>query len=271
MGLRGTESEFELTTIERLEQLDYDYIHGSEIDRNLEQVVLHDRLDSQLALRYPDLPKNSLEEAVRRFSRPDGIDTLRRNMNFHDALTRGIELKVEQPDERIEHRHIYAIDWENPDNNDFLAVNQFSIKGKNKRRPDIIIFVNGLTLVVFELKNPFVKSATVDHALNQIAHYRNDIPQLFDFNALTVVSDEVTTLHGMWTASREWFSPWKSIDGLHVAAGTTDAHRGPLPQGSSPQLHPPLHRLRCDPGKNLQEGGQVPPVLCSPTGCPESH
>jgi type I restriction enzyme, R subunit len=221
MPHRGTETEFELTTIERLERLDYRYSHGEDLQRPREEVVLKDTLRNELARRYADLPRSSLDQAVARFSTPQGVDSLRRNMQFHADITRGIEVKVERSGGRTEHRHVYAIDWDAPENNDFLVVNQLSVKGQNDRRPDVVVYVNGLPLVLFELKNPYDPHPTVTDALNQIAHYRNDIPQIFEFNAITVVSDGLTTLHGVWTATQEWYAPWKSIDGLHLEANTT--------------------------------------------------
>lgn len=221
MPHRGTETEFELTTIERLEQLGYGYCHGSELERDLAEVVLVDVLRRSVVARYPDLPEAAIDEAVNRFARPGGADTIRRNMAFHGDLTRGIEVRVEHSDGRIEHQHVHAIDWDHADRNEFLVVNQLSIHGRNDRRPDIVVYINGLPVVLFELKNPYDESPTVDDALNQIAHYRNDIPQIFDFNCVTVVSDGVTTLHGMWSADPEWFAPWKSIDGFTVEAHTT--------------------------------------------------
>jgi type I restriction enzyme, R subunit len=217
---RGTESDFELTTIERLEGLNYDYIHGSEIDRPHTEVVLRDRLRASFAARYPDLPPSALDAAVNRVSRPDGADTLRRNKAFHELLTRGFEQKVEFPDGRSEVRHLYAIDWDHPERNEFLVVNQFPVKGQNDRRPDIILFVNGLPLVLFELKNPYSEYPDAAGAFNQIQHYRNDIPQLFEFNALVIVSDGIDTLHGQWPASWEWYAPWKSINGKDVMPAT---------------------------------------------------
>jgi len=221
LSRHGSESEFELTTIDRITGLGYRYAPGEDLLRKPDEVVLQDVLRDELGRRYPDLPERSLEEAVRQFARPEGVDTLRRNTAFHQDLTRGIEVKVEHPSGRVEHQHIYAVDWGNPENNDFLVVNQIGIHGKNDRRPDIVIFVNGLPLVVFELKNPYDEHPTVNDAHNQIGHYRHDIPQLFEFNAVTVISDGVTTLQGAWTADLEWFAPWKSIDGFDVEAKTT--------------------------------------------------
>src|SRR5262245_29751807 len=221
MAHRGTESEFELTTIERLEQLGFTHRHGEDITRPHDEVVLKDVLRANLAARYPDLPANALEEAVARISRPHGVDTIRRNMAFHQMLVRGFELKVELPGGRVEHRHIYPVDWDNPERNEYQVVNQFPVHGQNDRRPDILIFVNGLPLVLFELKNPYSDQPTVDDAHNQVQHYRHEIAQLFDFNSLVVVSGGVTTLHGMWPAPMEWFAPWKSIDGFDIEPNPT--------------------------------------------------
>ncbi|MDI7269319.1 MAG: type I restriction endonuclease subunit R, partial [Myxococcota bacterium] len=171
----------------------------------------------------PDLPAAAVEEAVRRFARPDGVDTIRRNKAFHEMLTHGIEIQVDLPGGKREVRHVHAIDWSNPEANDFLVVNQLRVQGprQNERRPDMIVYVNGLPLALFELKNPYHESPTTDDAINQIAHYRNEIPQVFDYNAVTVVSDGVNTLHGMWTSRPEWFAAWKSIDGRSIEPATT--------------------------------------------------
>lgn len=221
MPERGTESTFELTTLQRLDALTYQPAFGMDIERPHDEVVLRDVLRDFLSDRYKDLPPAAIEQAVRLFSRPEGVDTLHRNLAFHQMLTRGLELKVEFPDGRVEHRHIYPVNWDEPHKNDVRAINQFPIHGQNDRRPDILIFVNGLPLIVFELKNPYDEKPTVEDAFNQVHHYTYEIPQLFDFNALVVISDGVTTLHGVWTAGREWYSPWKSIDGFEIEPNTT--------------------------------------------------
>jgi type I restriction enzyme R subunit len=104
----------------------------------------------------------------------------------------------------------------------------------NNRRPDILIYVNGLPLVLFELKNPYSIAPSEEEALNQIQHYTVDIPQVFDFNALCIVSDGVSTRHGVWTATPEWYAPWKSIDGEHIEPGTTGSMRA-LVEGLFPK------------------------------------
>ncbi|MGD9684465.1 MAG: type I restriction endonuclease subunit R [Candidatus Obscuribacterales bacterium] len=235
--LHGSETEFELNTIERLKRSGYSHVNGGDLDRDSKSVVLLDVLRDSLTRRYPELSSEALQEAVDKITGPEGVDTLHRNRFFHtEILTKGFELKVEvklpmvaeasetsypnlmhsAPEIRQKVLHIYPVDWENPENNSFIVVNQLPISGVNDRRPDIIIFVNGLPLVLFELKNPYSEKPTVEDALNQIAHYTVHIPLLFEFNALCVASDGINTLHGMWTSGQEWYAPWKSIDGQKV-------------------------------------------------------
>ena len=226
MAHHGCETDFELTTIERMKSLGYSHLHGSEVQRpSDEEVVITPWLQENIARRYPDLPPHARDAVVAKFARPEGVDTLRRNLVFHVLITKGFELKVEYSEGpkagQTEYRHIYPIAWDDADANDFRVVNQLPIHGQNHRRPDILIYINGLPLVLFELKNPWDPKPTVENALNQVGHYRNDIPQIFDYNSLIVVSDGNTTLHGMWTAGLEWYAPWKSIDGVNVEANTT--------------------------------------------------
>lgn len=236
-GVRGNESTFEASTVERLKLLGYEYAYGPELDRDPAQVVLADVLRDNLGARYPDLSSVDLAAAVERITRPEGADTLHRNKAFHtDVLTRGFELRADRTlvlsdthavgrpmltgSAATEVVHIHPVDWERPERNVFHVVNQFRIAGPD-RIPDIIVFVNGLPLVVFELKNPWDESANVDDAHNQLQHYGVLCPRLFEFNAFCVASDGNDSLHGMWTAGLEWFAPWKSVDGKHVEAAKT--------------------------------------------------
>lgn len=221
---RGSETEFEQTLVDRLKLLGYRHQLGTEIERPLDEVVFRDVLRTELARRYADLPPRTLDETVARIARPEGVDPLHRNLHFHRVITRGIEVSFERKVGKrthVEHRHVHPIDFKNPANNDFRVINQLPITGRNPRRPDVILYVNGLPLVVMELKNPYDEKPTVKHAYNQIQHYTVDIPQLFDFNAVCVISDGNETLHGVHTATMDWYAAWKSIDGLTVEKATT--------------------------------------------------
>ncbi|MCB0183931.1 MAG: type I restriction endonuclease subunit R, partial [Caldilineaceae bacterium] len=227
MPTSPSESTFELATIQRLQALGYRYLHGSEIDRSLHTVVLEGSLRVYLRRRYAHLPAAAIEQAIQIISAPEGATLDRRNMAFQHLLREGVTLRYEADSGEERHEHLYFLDFERPGQNEFLVVNQLTVQGGapgqagNTRRPDVVIYVNGLPLVVFELKNPWDEYADVAGAHNQIGHYTVDIPQLFNFNAFCVVSDGNTTLHGMHSAGFEWFAPWKSIDGETVEANTT--------------------------------------------------
>lgn len=223
-AVRGNESTFEEATIQRLILLGYEYAYGPTVERGPSDVVLVDVLRDNLRARYPQLSEADLSAAVDRITRPAGATTLLRNQTFHsELLTKGFELVLERPsgpssgaqaaDAGRQVVHIHPVDWERPERNRAQVVNQLHIAGPD-RIPDLIVFINGLPLVVFELKNPWNNSATVDDALNQVQHYTRLCPTLFEFNALVVVSDGITTLHGMWTADLEWYAPWTSVDGV---------------------------------------------------------
>lgn len=133
-------------------------------------MVLASRLRAHLARRYLHLPAKALDEAVVAARNPDGVTVDQRNMNFQKLLTRGYELKYEV-DGQDRFEHIYFIDWDDPDTNDFLVVNQLTVEGQNARRPDQVIYVNGLPLVIFELNSPWDEYANVAGAYNQLQHY----------------------------------------------------------------------------------------------------
>jgi type I restriction enzyme R subunit len=214
------ESEFEETTIERLKQLGYEYRHGQELFQlaereRLQEVVLLGRLRDYLKAAYPMIPDADTSRLASLFAHNEGVGWWQRNFYFHQKCVNGIEFAYEvDGEERI--RHVFPIDWEKAENNNFLVVNQLSIKGEMSRRPDIVIYINGLPMVVFELKNPNKEDVTVNDAYNQIRNYTHDIAQLFEYNAFTVVSDGTETLHGMPAADYDFFASWKSIDGHTV-------------------------------------------------------
>jgi len=213
------ESDVEVVAIEWLKALGYSHLLGADIHRNFKKVVLEDSLSYFLSRQYPQLPPDVLSDAIKQLLFNEGADLDVRNRSFHLKLSNGLNLSWLDKDGRTCVEHIYPIDYKNPENNQFLAVNQFTVEGRNTRRADLILFVNGLPLVLFEFKNMFDSSASVDNAWNQIQHYRKDIPQLFEYNAITVISDGLNTLHGMYNAEMEWYTPWKSVDGVSISEG----------------------------------------------------
>ncbi|OXM85800.1 type I restriction endonuclease subunit R [Paenibacillus rigui] len=220
------ETDFEETTIERLRNIGYNYLHAMNLfgRSSLSEVVLRERLESFLKDGYPEIPDQHISSLVSHFTDPDGVTLLQRNQRFHEMLTKGIDFSYEENGEQVFH-HVTPINWEEPLANDFLVVNQLSIEGKMPRRPDLIIYINGLPLVVFELKSPYSEQATIDYAYNQITNYTYDISQLFNYNAFSVISDGTQTLHGIPGAPYEFYAAWKSIDGKEVDNHITNSMR----------------------------------------------
>ncbi len=219
-----TEALIEQATIDWLIDLGYSHIKGNDLPENANAVILKGQLLAFIKQQYPHLPEEIQHLAVADFCNNVGADIDYRNRAFHLKLTNGLDYEYKDADGNEKAVHLYPIDFQNPDNNTFWVVNQFSIVGKNKRRPDIIIYINGIPLVLFELKNWFDENTTIDEAFNQIQHYRKDIPLLFEYNALTLVSDGNEAQHGMFNASSEWYAAWKSIDGTTIIEDDFQMH-----------------------------------------------
>jgi len=222
---RFTESEAEAAALAWLESLGWPTVYGPDIapgeplaERDdYRQVVLPRRLMDALAALNPGLPYAALEEAARRLTHPEGATLEARNRAFHKMLVEGIPVEVRQPDGRIRGERVWAIDFDHLEANDFLAVNQFTVvEGQHQRRPDIVLFVNGLPLVLIEMKNPADPEATLWSAYNQFQTYKAELPSLFALNALLVISDGVEARVGTLTAGREWFKPWRTISGERI-------------------------------------------------------
>ncbi len=220
------EAALEAHTLELLSGLGYATAFGPDIAfdgtaperESYGDVVLDDRLYAALARINPALPASAIEEAVRKVSRWDTPSLLENNRRFHTMLTDGVPVEFHGADGRIVHDAARLMDFDDPDNNDWLAVNQVTIiENNHNRRPDVVVFINGLPLVVVELKNPGDENTTIKHAFNQLQTYKKDIPVLFGYNALLAISDGFTARAGTLTADWERFMPWRTVDGLDLA------------------------------------------------------
>lgn len=210
------EHTVQTAAIDWLKEQGYDHREGNSLDRDLKKVVLDDALKNHLHRSYPDVPQTALNEAFHSFTQHQGMDVHYRNWDFHKKLTQGIDISWKDGDGKEYAKHVYPIDYQNPENNSFICSDEVTVIGKNKRRADLVIFINGLPLVLFEFKNLYNKDTGVEDAHRQITHYIHDIPHLFDYNAISIVSDGLQAFHGMFSSSLEWFAPWKSTDGQEV-------------------------------------------------------
>lgn len=210
------ESTVQRAAIEWLQELGYTHIRGNELNRDLKKVVLEPELRQFLERTYPTVPSTAINEALASFTQQESMDLHYRNREFHLKLTQGITVSWKDKQGKECAQHLYPINYEEPEKNTFTCSDEVTIVGKNKRRTDLLILINGLPLVVFEFKNLFDAEVGVAEAHRQLTHYALDIPQLFDYNTLAVVSDGREALHGMYTSGFQWFSPWKSINGEHI-------------------------------------------------------
>jgi len=160
----------------------------------------------------PGVPEAAIEEAVRRVEQVGQPSLVITNRDFHALLVNGIDVEVMTPD-GLRGERVVLVDFESPDANEYLAVNQVTVKGTHTRRPDVVVFVNGLPLAVIELKNMASATATIEQAYKQLQTYKEQIPRLFYTNELLVISDGALTEIGTITSGRERFSAWKTIDG----------------------------------------------------------
>ncbi len=216
-----TENEVEELALEFLEKQGYKVLDGRVISpggskeerQDFREVVLVKRLAEAINGLNPDVPKDAQDEAIKKVLRVSSPNQLTDNQQFHKLLVEGIPVSYRK-DGSIRHGTVDLVDFDKPERNEFLAVNQYTlIEGKYNRRPDIILFVNGLPLVVFELKNLAEEKATIDDAYTQLQNYKTQIPSLFRFNEILVISDGTFAEAGTLSSSRDWFMPWKTIEG----------------------------------------------------------
>ena len=226
---RFTESVVEQAALAWLETAGWQVAHGPEIAPDTPaaeradygEVVLARRLHDGLARLNPELPSEALEDALRKLTRLEGTDLIQRNRALHRLLVDGVPVEYRDAEGAIRGAQARVIDFDDVQGNDWLAVNQFTVaENKHTRRPDIVLFVNGLPLAVLELKNAASEDATIWSAFQQLQTYKAEIPTLFATNAVLVVSDGIEARAGTLTAGREWFKPWRTISGEAVA----DAH-----------------------------------------------
>ena len=218
------EEQVENLGIELFQNLGYQYKNGYEIKPDgknperdsIRSVILEDRLRSALIKINPEIPKNIIDQNILSILNPNLSSLTSTNKLIHGWITKGIQVNFLKDGDEIG-QQLKIIDFNNIDNNDWLVVNQYEIKGIKKiRRPDTVVFVNGLPLSVIEFKNPSDVKADIWSAFNQLQTYKNDISNLFNYNVNLVISDGVEARVGSLTADQERFMRWRTIDGDNV-------------------------------------------------------
>ncbi|HMQ96276.1 MAG TPA: type I restriction endonuclease subunit R, partial [Candidatus Saccharibacteria bacterium] len=224
-----TEDKIEQSLLDTLAQMGWEIVNGPTIgpdgtmERGYADVVLERRLEVALGRLNPDLQPAQLGEVVKRIVRTGGADLLADNRDFHTLLTDGVNVEYRHSDGSVRTAQARLFDFDTPENNDFVAVNQLTVVQDDiNRRPDVVLYVNGLPLVVIELKNAADSAASLGAAFNQIQTYKQQISSLFRFNELCVISDGLDARVGTVTAPSERFMAWKTIDGEREAGNVPE-------------------------------------------------
>jgi type I restriction enzyme R subunit len=215
-----TEDQLEKLCLEWFQSIGYDYICGYDIApdgdnperSDYRQIILHDRLLSCLTVINPHIPAATLEQVALQIAKPETPILINNNKAFHQLLLEGVKIEFKDNNGKEKTDYAQLVDFSNVTNNQFLVVNQYTITGsKGNRRPDVIIFINGLPMAVLELKNPADNNADIWSAYQQLQTYKEEIPDLFMFNQALVVSDGLNARVGSLTANKERFMPWRTV------------------------------------------------------------
>ena len=221
MATKITESAIEKFAIELLEKSGFQYIYAPSIAPDSEaperasfaDVLLLERLQIAVGRINPSIPADIRDDAIKQIQRLGSPELIANNETFHRLLTEGVKVSFQKKG-FSRGDLVWLIDFNNPENNDFLVANQFTVIENNViKRPDIVLFVNGLPLVLIELKNPADENATIKSAFRQLQTYKQAIPGLFIFNSLLIISDGLEAKAGSISAGFTRFMAWKTADG----------------------------------------------------------
>ncbi len=234
-----TESEIEQIALDILsEDLGYKVLYGPDIaegdkkERDYNEVVLYKRLKNAIDKINPTIPEEAREEAFKKALRSVSVSLFDNNENFHRMLTEGVDVKFSIGEGKTKTDKVWLIDFEKPLNNEFLVVNQFTVvENHNNKRPDIVLFINGMPLIVIELKNATDETADVKAAFNQLQTYKQLIPSLFTYNTFLLVSDGWFAKAGTLSSDYSRFMEWKTADGITVVDSKLEPEMEPMMKG----------------------------------------
>ncbi|MFK5159701.1 type I restriction endonuclease subunit R [Propionibacterium freudenreichii] len=221
------ENTVELAALEYFAELGYRTLHGPDIAPgepgaqrdSFEEVFLWGRLRDAIRRINPGSSPALVDEAIKRMRRAESQSPIDENYRLHQLITEGVPVEHRDVDGALRTTRLWLVDFEQPENNDWVAINQFTIVENGKsRRPDVLVLVNGMPLALLELKNPAAEHATLKSAWNQVQTYRQDIPSVFVPNAVTVISDGTSAAMSSYAGAFEHYAPWKTVEGREVVS-----------------------------------------------------
>ncbi len=215
-----TEDELEQAYLEILEELGWEHIDGRHMEReDYHEVILEENLRNAVYSLNKNMPTSAKEEAIRKVLYLSNSNLIKTNEEFHKMFTEGVDIGEYIDKDKIKRSggKVYLVDFENINNNEFLAINQFTIIGNSKRRPDILLYINGIPVVVIELKSLSNDSVGIKEAFTQIERYKFEIPKLFNYNSFCIISDGVNAKAGTISSNEERYMSFRTIDGINIA------------------------------------------------------
>lgn len=209
-----TESNYEESVIELFQKMGYEYIYGPNIERNFQSPLYDEVFENSLLNINRNLPYEAIVEAINKLKNIENGELVYKNHIFTDYLQNGITVSYFDGGEE-KSSIVYLVDYNTPCNNSFIVSNQWTFKENSEKRPDIILFINGLPLVLIELKSPSREETDASEAYRQLRNYMKEIPSMFIYNAICVMSDQITNKAGTITSGEDRFMKWKTVDGSY--------------------------------------------------------
>lgn len=216
-----TESSYEESIIELFQNMGYSHIYGPNVDRDYSNPLMMDQLQNALETINPELPADAISEAIRKITNYESVSLVAQNKTFTDYIQNGVEVTIMESGEQ-KTELVKLVDYNNIYANSFIIANQWTVRGYETKRPDIVIFLNGLPIVVMELKSPDKDDVTIQDAFQQIENYKISISDLFIYNAFCVISDMSQTRAGTITANFQRYMQWKTVDGNYESTQNAD-------------------------------------------------
>lgn len=209
-----TEADYENTIIELFENMGWRHVYGPDLDRDYKDPLYEEELDDAIRRINPDMPESAIHEALFKLKNFDNADLVQKNAVFMDYIQHGVEVRYLVGSEERSGL-VYLVDYKNPDNNSFVIANQWTFVENSNKRPDVLLFLNGLPVVLMELKSPSREETDASEAYTQIRNYMHEIPSMFIYNCICVMSDHLTSKAGTITSGEDRFMEWKTKDGSY--------------------------------------------------------
>lgn len=207
-----TEADYEKSVIELFQNMDYCYVYAPDLERDFRSPLYEEELDDSIRRINPDMPEDAIADALYKLKNFENAELVLKNALFMDYIQHGIEVRYFVKGEERSGL-VYLVDYKNPDNNSFVVANQWTFIENSNKRPDILLFLNGMPVVLIELKSPSREETDASEAYTQIRNYMHEIPSMFIYNCICVMSDHLTSKAGTITSGEDRFMEWKTKDG----------------------------------------------------------